>query len=53
MLQWKFSLIIDVAAVVLRLFDGPICDVALIIFSMFDMRCDAATPILFCCIQLF
>jgi hypothetical protein len=30
-------LIIDVAIFILRLFDGLICDVAVVIFSMFEM----------------
>ena len=46
MLQWEFSVTIDVAKVILRWFDESICDVAVIIFSMFEMRCEVATPIL-------
>jgi hypothetical protein len=37
MLQREFHLIIDVAIVVLRLFDGSTCDVAMVINSMFEM----------------
>ena len=53
MLLSKFPLIFDAAIVVLKkLFDGSICDVAVVNFSTFKMRDDVATTILGCYINL-